>query len=55
MKELIEEMEKAKEILNESIREYTKKPTKYNFDWYINCRRYYEGLKKAFDLIERDK
>lgn len=55
MKKLREELEKAEEKMKEASKEYIKKSTKQNYDWYTYCQRYYEGLKKAFDLIEGEE
>ena len=52
MKELRKEIEKAKQKKDEAFKEYMKKPTKQNYDWHQYCAQYYNGLKKAFELIE---
>ena len=52
MKKLREEILKAKKDVNDAQEQYIKKQTKQNYDWYQYCKRYLEGLQKAFDLIE---
>lgn len=52
MKKLREEILKAKEAMNDAMEQYLKKDTKQNYDWLQYCKRYLEGLQKAFDLIE---
>ena len=52
MKKLREEIQKALTILNDAKEQYIKKSTQQNYYWVQYCQQYYNGLKKAFDLIE---
>lgn len=52
MKKLREELQVAEEKMKEASREYIKKSTQQNYHYYQYWKRYWEGLKKAFDLIE---
>lgn len=52
MKKLREEIEQARKDMLEAFRVYTKKSTQINYNEYVARLRYYEGLKRAFDLIE---
>lgn len=52
MKKLREEILAAQEKVNEAQEQYIKKSTQHNYDWYTYCKRYLEGLQKAFDLVE---
>ena len=52
MKQLREELEKAKKQVREAKNEYIKKSTTKNYEWYQFCNQYYLGLQRAFDLIE---
>ena len=52
MKKLREEILKAKQDVNDAMEQYFNKPTKENEGWLQYCKRYLEGLQKAFDLIE---
>mgnify|MGYP006908797468 CR=1 FL=1 len=52
MKELRKEMERANIRLQEARNNYLKHTSKQNYDWWKMCEQYYNGLKKAFDLIE---
>ena len=54
MENLKKEIEKALKQTNDASKEYLKKPTQKNYSWYICCKRYYEGLTKALELIEKE-
>lgn len=55
MKKLREELERAKIKMDKAGKDYVKHSTRQNYDWYQYCKIYYEGLKKAFDLIEGEE
>lgn len=52
MKKLLKELKDAEEKMIEAKNEYMNKPTYDRQDWYNYCKRYYDGLKKAFDLLK---
>ena len=54
MKELKKELKKAKERMIESWNVYCKKSTQINYNEYLMKAVYYEGLNRAFDLIEKE-